>query len=61
MRQKRTPNFEVEVTYKEVPDKNERLQKLWDLFISLLDPKEIEPKQNHGQYPEYNPNAQHNI
>jgi len=48
MRQKRTPNFQVEVAYKEVPDKNEKLRKLWDLLLSLPDPEEKkENKQNH--------------
>ena len=61
MRQKRLSNFEVELTYKEVLDKNERLQKLLDLLISLPDPEEAKNKQNHGQHPEHNSNAQHNL
>jgi hypothetical protein len=27
------------VIYKEVPDKKDRVRQLWDLLISLLDPK----------------------
>ena len=57
MRQKRTPNFHVEVAYKEVPDKEDRLRQLWDLLISLPDPEEAENKQNYGQHPEYNANS----
>lgn len=57
MRQKRTPNFQVEVTYKEVSDKEDRLRQLWDLLISSPDSEEAENKQNYGQHPEYNPNA----
>lgn len=54
MRQKRTPNFQVEVAYKKVPDKEDRLRQLWDLLISLPDPEKAENKQNYGQHPEYN-------
>ncbi len=61
MRQKREPNFQVEVIYKEVPDKEDRLRQLWDLLISLPDPEEAENKQSHGEHPEYNPNAQHHL
>lgn len=57
MRQKRRMNFQVEVAYKEVPDKKDRLRRLWDLLISLPDPEEKDNKQNHGQHPEFNSNA----
>ncbi len=61
MRQKREPNFQVEVIYKEVPDKEDRLRQLWDRLISLPGPEEGENKQRHGEHPEYNPNAQHHL
>jgi hypothetical protein len=39
MRKKRNPKFKVEVVYKEVPDKKDRVRQLWDLLISLPDPE----------------------
>lgn len=44
MRIKRSPNFEVEVVYKELSDKNDRLRQLWDLLLSLPDPEEVNNK-----------------
>jgi hypothetical protein len=39
MRKKRNPKFKVEVVYKEVLDKKDRVRQLWDLLISLPDPE----------------------
>ena len=44
MRKIQEKNFEVELTYRETPDRLERLSRLWDLLISLPDPEEIEDK-----------------
>ena len=38
MRKKREPKFKVEVVYKDVPDKKDRVRQLWDLLVSLPDP-----------------------
>ena len=38
-RKKRNPKFKVEVVYKEVPDKKDRIRQLWDLLTSLPDPE----------------------
>ena len=43
MRQKRIPNFQVEVIYRESPDKKDRIRQLWDLLISLPDPETVPP------------------
>lgn len=49
MRKIQEKNFQVEVVYKESPDKNDRLRQLWDLLLSLPDPDEVENKnkKNH--------------
>lgn len=49
MRIKRSPNFEVELTYRETSDRMERLRRLWELLIALPDPEEAENKnkKNH--------------
>lgn len=49
MRKIQEKNFQVEVVYKESPDKNDRLRQLWDLLLSLPDPEEVENKnkKNH--------------
>lgn len=44
MRKIQEKNFEVEVVYKESPDKNDRLRRLWDLLLSLPDPEEVNNK-----------------
>ncbi len=35
MRKKRNPKFKVEVIYKDVPDKKDRVRQLWDLLVAL--------------------------
>jgi len=37
MRKKRDPKFKVEVIYRDVPDKKDRIRQLWDLLLSLPD------------------------
>lgn len=44
MRKKRTPKFKVEVVYKEVSDKKDRVRQLWDLLVALPDPDKA-PKE----------------
>lgn len=44
MRKIQEKNFQVEVVYKESPDKNDRLHQLWDLLLSLPEPEESENK-----------------
>ena len=39
MRKKRNPKFKIEVEYREVPDKKDRMRQLWDTLISLPDSK----------------------
>ena len=41
MRKKRNPKFKVEVEYREVPDKKDRVRQLWDLLVSLPDPEKV--------------------
>jgi hypothetical protein len=36
--------FKVEVVYKEVPDKNDRVRQLWDTLVSLPDPDSVKQK-----------------
>ncbi len=52
MRQKRTPNFQVEVDYKKVPDEKDRLRQLWDLLIALPDSERQTDvgKENHKNH-----------
>lgn len=45
MRKKRNPKFKVEVIYKEVPDKKDRVRQLWDLLVSLPDSKKASGEQ----------------
>lgn len=49
MRKIQEKNFQVEVTYRETSDRMERIRQLWDLLLSLPDPKEVENKnkKNH--------------
>ena len=49
MRQKRIPNFQVEVIYRESPDKKDRIRQLWDLLISLPDPEPAPPTSSASQ------------
>ena len=49
MRKKRNPKFKVEVVYREVPDKKDRVHQLWDLLVSLPDPKSESGEQKAGQ------------
>jgi len=49
MRKKRNPKFKVEVVYKDVPDKKDRVRQLWDLLVSLPDPKTASGDQKAGQ------------
>ncbi len=44
MRKKRNPKFKVEVIYKEVPDKKDRVRQLWDTLISLPDSDSVKQK-----------------
>ena len=52
MRKKRNPKFKVEVIYRDVPDKKDRVRQLWDLLVSLPDPektsgeKKVEQENN---------------
>ena len=46
MRKKRNPKFKVEVIYKEVPDKKDRVRQLWDLLISLPNSKQEEDERD---------------
>lgn len=46
MRKKRNPKFKVEVEYREVPDKKNRVHQLWDLLVSLPDPESVKNKNN---------------
>ena len=46
MRKKRNPKFKVEVIYRDVPDKKDRLHQLWDLLVSLPDPESVKNKSN---------------
>lgn len=46
MRKKRKPKFKVEVIYKEVPDKKDRIRQLWDLLVSLPDSDSTKQKGN---------------
>ena len=41
---KRNPKFKVEVIYKEVPDKKDRVRQLWDTLISLPDSDSVKQK-----------------
>ncbi len=52
MRQKRTPNFQVEIVHKEVTDAKDRLRQLWDLLLALPDPDghEDTEKENHKNH-----------
>ncbi len=49
MRKKRNPKFKVEVIYKEVPDKKDRVRQLWDTLVALLDSKTASGDQKAGQ------------
>ena len=49
MRKKRSPKFKVEVVYKEVPDKKDRVRQLWDTLVALPDPKTASGDQKAGQ------------
>lgn len=49
MRKKRNPKFKVEVIYRDVPDKKDRVRQLWDLLVSLPDPKTEPGEQKTGQ------------
>ena len=49
MRKKRNPKFKVEVVYKEVPDKKDRVRQLWDTLIALPDPKTASGDQKAEQ------------
>ena len=44
MRKKRNPKFKVEVEYREVPDKKDRVRQLWDLLVALPDPYSVKQK-----------------
>jgi len=44
MREKRNPKFKVEVIYKEVPDKNDRVRQLWGTLVALPDPDSVKQK-----------------
>ncbi len=44
MRKKRNPKFKLEVVYREVPDKKDRVRQLWDLLVALPDPEKVEKK-----------------
>jgi len=44
MREKRNPKFKVEVVYRDVPDKKDRVRQLWDLLISLPDADSVKQK-----------------
>ena len=46
MRKKRNPKFKVEVVYKEVPDKKDRVRQLWDLLVALPDPESVKNKND---------------
>ncbi len=41
MRKNRNSKFKVEVIYKEVPDKKDRIRQLWDLLVALPDPDKV--------------------
>lgn len=45
MRKKRNPKFKVEVIYKEVSDKKDRVRQLWDLLVALPDPEKTSGEQ----------------
>lgn len=49
MRKKRNPKFKVEVVYKEVPDKKDRVRQLWDLLFALPDPEKVSGEQKAGK------------
>ncbi len=49
MRKKRNPKFKVEVIYKEVPDKKDRVRQLWDTLVSLPDSKTEPSERKAGQ------------
>ncbi|HEY4504844.1 MAG TPA: hypothetical protein VJI73_03670 [Candidatus Paceibacterota bacterium] len=44
MRKKRNQKFKVEVIYKNVPDKKDRVRQLWDLLVALPDPDSVKQK-----------------
>ena len=44
MRKKRNPKFKVEVIYKDVPDKKDRVRQLWDLLVALPYPHSVKQK-----------------
>jgi len=46
MRKKRNPKFKVEVIYKDVPDKKDRVRQLWDLLVALPDPEKANNKSH---------------
>ena len=49
MRKKRSPKFKVEVAYREVPDKKDRVRQLWYLLSDLPDsdkPKKDKKKKS---------------
>lgn len=48
MRKKRNPKFKVEVIYREVPDKKDRVRQLWDVLVALPDPKDIKQEHDGG-------------
>ena len=49
MRKKRNPKFKVEVIYREVPDKKDRIRQLWDLLVSLADPDPVKQKNKSNK------------
>ena len=46
MRKKRNQKFKVEVIYKNVPDKKDRVRQLWDLLVALPDPESVKNKSH---------------
>ena len=48
MRKKRNQKFKVEVVYKDVPDKKDRVRQLWDTLVSLPDPEDIKQEKDAG-------------
>ncbi len=59
MRKIQEKNFQVEVVYKESPDKNDRLRQLWDLLLSLPDPEEANNKNKKNYEYQKAGNIQH--
>jgi hypothetical protein len=44
MRKKRNPKFKIEVIYKDVSDKKDRVRQLWNTLVSLPDPDSVKQK-----------------